>query len=112
MLPTPKRLSNEDYQVIKGGACVEGGTYDGCIMVRELLESLYYWVSPLDKTNWQITEGEPGPAQVKVGPSVWDACKDGGTLDWDARGEYWEDPTAAYRWADNGLGDICLVELG
>lgn len=103
----PRELFDSDYQKIKSGWVVTSGTYAGCIQVGE---SDYYWISP-DITDWALNEGEPDETQVSITAEVWDQCKDGGTMTWVSRSNWWDYRGETYRWAGNSGQDVALEEL-
>ncbi len=104
---TPPVLENQDYDQIKNGTCVSGGTYDGCISYR----GTYYWIEN-GGSVWELHTGAPSPDQVKITTDVWAKCKAGGTLDWDSRSEWWYDSQSQhYRWYGYAGDDVELVEI-
>lgn len=106
----PPIFKNVDYQVIKSGICITSGPYEGCIKVG----SKHYWVYPDNyDTYWIMKSGTPNPSfQTKITDDVWDYCKDGGTYDWDAHNEWWEDARHnEYRWDGDRGGTVSLVQI-
>lgn len=104
----PRLLTNADYQRIKNGTHVSGGTYDGCILVG----STYYWVKPnRSGTEWDLETGKPDANQTEITSTVWNQCKSGGTLSWNSVDEVWENGGNSYRWAGPAGGYIGLAEV-
>jgi hypothetical protein len=103
---SPRRLSNTDYQTIKSGTLITSGTYAGCIKVGVT----HYWIAP-NGSDWDLNDGTPDETQTEITTVVWDKCKDGGSLSWDARDEHWEGGGNTYRWAGDSGEDVQLVEL-
>lgn len=103
----PRELTDTKYQTIKLGWVVLSGDYEGCIQTGE---STYYWIAP-DGDYWALNTGMPDETQTKITDEIWDKCKSGGTLSWDAGNAYWYSRTANYRWAGNSGQDVELDEV-
>lgn len=93
--PPDRVLSNADYNIIKNGVCIVGGTYDGCIKVN----STHYWVTPEDD-DWLLKSDPPEEESIcKISSDIWDKCKNGGEYTWSSKNEYWTYSGANFRWA-------------
>lgn len=104
----PLELDAADYDTIKNGTVINGGTYHGCVQVG----ATYHYVMP-GSSSWELKTGTPERGSSAITGAVWDLCKAGGTYDWDAQNENWEEPEEGtpYRWAAGSGGDVVLVEV-
>ena len=101
----PPVLYDADYETIKSGSCISGGTYDGCIKVG----TIYYWLEN-GETYWILHQDSPDANEiVKIPSAVWALCQNGGTYSWNSRGEYWVDASSDHwRWGENKDGNVYL----
>jgi hypothetical protein len=104
----PLDLGVTDYNLVKSGTCVTAGSYTGCILTG----TTYHWFKR-GSGVWVRQTGSPNPSLiVKITTTVWNQCRQGGTLTYDSSIGGWRDANnRAFQWDGQGGGNMSVVAI-
>ena len=95
---------------MKDGVHVASGDYAGSVRTGDAPNYTYHHVVPNDE-EWKRQTTLPDRTMCPFTAGVWDCCKAGGALDWDAENEYWTDGPDCLRLAGYAGDSVELKKL-